>query len=97
MLVRDSDSDRVGPRNKGYLLTTTDWSGQVGNRESTETKNNKSFLQKYQGCRDGTKSTETSKGLLVANQRVGGKGLGVKTSDWTDTLTIVPTFKGIEL
>ena len=33
MLVSDSDSDRVGPWNKGYLLSTTDGSGQVGNRE----------------------------------------------------------------
>ena len=33
MLVSDSDSDRVGPWIKGYLLTTTDGSGQVGNRE----------------------------------------------------------------
>ena len=28
-----SDSDRVGPWTKGYLCTTTDGSGQVGNRE----------------------------------------------------------------
>ena len=28
-----SDSDSVGPSNKGYLRTTTDGSGQVGNRE----------------------------------------------------------------
>ena len=35
MLVSDSDSDsdRVGPWTKGYLRTTTDGSGQVGNRE----------------------------------------------------------------
>ena len=33
MLVNDSDSDRVGPWTKGYLRTTTDGSGQVGNRE----------------------------------------------------------------
>ena len=33
VLVSDSDSDRVGPWTKGYLLTTTDGSGQVGNRE----------------------------------------------------------------
>ena len=33
VLVGDSDSDRVGPWTKGYLCTTTDGSGQVGNRE----------------------------------------------------------------
>ena len=33
VLVNDSDSDRVGPWTKGYLCTTTDGSGQVGNRE----------------------------------------------------------------
>ena len=33
VLVSDSDSDRVGPWTKGYLRTTTDGSGQVGNRE----------------------------------------------------------------
>ena len=33
MLVSDSDSDIVGPSNKGYLRTTTDGSGQVSNRE----------------------------------------------------------------
>ena len=33
MLVSDSDSDRVGPWTKSYLLTTTDGSGQVGNRQ----------------------------------------------------------------
>ena len=33
MLVSDSDSDRVGPWTKGYLHTTTDGSGQVGDRE----------------------------------------------------------------
>ena len=29
----DSDSDRVGPWTEDYLRTTTDGSGQVGNRE----------------------------------------------------------------
>ena len=33
VLVSDSDSDRVGPWTEGYLRTTTDGSGQVGNRE----------------------------------------------------------------
>ena len=33
VLVGDSDSDKVGPWTKGYLCTTTDGSGQVGNRE----------------------------------------------------------------
>ena len=33
MLVTDSDSDRVGPWTKGYLCTTADGSGRVGNRE----------------------------------------------------------------
>ena len=33
MFISDSDSDRVGPWTKGYLRTTTDGSGQVGNRE----------------------------------------------------------------
>ena len=33
VLVSDNDSDRVGPWTKGYLCTTTDGSGQVGDRE----------------------------------------------------------------
>ena len=33
VLVSDSDSDRVGPWTKGYLRTTTDGSGHVGNKE----------------------------------------------------------------
>ena len=33
MLVSDSDSDRVGLWTEGYLYTTTDGSGQVGNRQ----------------------------------------------------------------